>query len=102
MEKIIYPKRKERRKSNITFEDIRLVLQWVEDIIEGNMIESPGYNIEYLIITDIFEKELRVICDYINPILKRIHCKIRLIPAYSRIYYTIMDCNIKWIDGNIK
>jgi hypothetical protein len=81
----------------INLEDIRLVLQWIDDIVSGEIISTTDYTGSYFgFKKNISTKELDIICDHINPILKELNYPIRIswvageirpVTAINRIIY---------------
>lgn len=56
-------------------------LDWVKGVTEEEMVESPGWTMEYFSLysfTAISVEELDLICNTINPLLKDINCPIRI------------------------
>lgn len=77
-------------------------LEWVENVTEGEMVESPGWTKEHLSlypITGISTKELDLICDTLNPLLKAINCPIRICWSAGEIRPVLDEKRIKILDS---
>jgi len=99
MKKTMYAKRMKRRKAYISMRDIKLLLQWLDDVACGNeMIETKNYTRDYFGFKIISEKDLDLICDNINRLLKIINYKIRIYWWCGEIRPLMGEENINCID----
>ena len=82
----------------INLDDIRLLLQWIDDVSTLEMIEMPNYRKEYFSFESVSTSELNILCDNINPILKELKCPIRICWIAGEIRPVLSKKRIKILD----